>query len=659
MHDCGMRTVSGWRPTAHDLWGWALPPSGRIVRWQRGDWLVVVGLFVLTLGTRWPLRVVSLEEVDSANYALAVREFNLAKHQPQPPGYLFFVEAVRFAQLWIPDPIEALTAVQVTSGALAIPLFYALLRPGMPPVWGLSAALLVLFNSQVWFQHVRPMEDAYAFLWLLGSIYAFVRSLGGDARWWIGGMAILGLGMGAKQVLPGFLLGLWGRTLWECWRHGRFAIIALGILGSLIASLTWFIPLSLHVGTVPSYVTAALSQLAWGREHEALLFNWTPARVASQWRTTAVLVWGPASLALPMWGLTLLGAWQVIIHHASLRWLLWLVLPTLVLRFLFLGYWPRFTLYYLPFLMPLVVVGFSALLDAILRVSRRLWAAFGLEIPAITPKRPSLWRLLPGMVLLLGWVALQVRYIGPTLLTLHFSSFPVVEAVKWIRQHYDPTTTIILSDNDLISRHLDFYAATAGFFSIYEPHLYGQDLRVLPQFRHVLKIQREPVQPPSSIPLGGWALTVPHWRDLSLRDDFLRVNLYEFRDSFVFFSGWHGPELDVNRIVRWSKPEGSQIHIFRVPPDGRAIRLQGVIMVLGERPSLAVEVRVNGEPMPVGEQSDRIDLSWRVYPMEATGGQAVVEIRPGCAFTPTQIDRSSNDQRRLGCFQLTDLTIEP
>ena len=659
VHDYGMRTVSSWRQKTHDLWAGHLSPFDRIVRWQRGDWVVVVGLFVLTFGTRWPLQVISLEEVDSANYALAIQEFSIAKHQPQPPGYLFFIGAARFAHWWIPDPVEALTAVQVTSGALSIPLFYALLRLGMPAAWALSATLLVLFNSQVWFQHVRPMEDAFAFLWLLGSIYALVRSLGADARWWIGGMIILGLGMGVKQVLPGFLFGLWIRALWDFWRHGRFAMIALGMLGGVIASLAWFIPLSLHAGTSQAYVTAALSQLAWGREHDALLFNWTPARLASQWRTTMVLIWGPQSLALPMWGLVLLGAWQVVIYHAALRWLLWLVLPTLLLRFLFLGYWPRFALYYLPFLMPLAVVGCSALMHATGRVSRRLWTSFDIEIPSGILKRPSLWCMIPGMVLLLGWVALQARYIGPTLLTLHRSSSPVVDAVTWIRQHHDPTTTLILSDNDLISRHLDYYAARAGFLSIYEPYLHGRDLRILQQFRHVLKIQANPIQPPSSDYLGKWALMVPHWRDLSLRDDFLRVSLYEFRGSFAFFSGWHGPESDAARIVRWSRPEGSQIHLFRVPPDGCAIRLQGVTPVLGGWSSPPVKVRINGEPMVVEGQSDRIDLSWRVYPVEGAGGQAVVDIQPGCAFIPAQVDRSSNDRRHLGCFQLTDLTIQP
>jgi hypothetical protein len=659
MRDSSAPTTSNWPTTTDGSRTDHSSPFDRIIPWQRWEWWVLVGLFIITFATRWPMRVSALEEVDSANYALAMREFNLAAHQPQPPGYLFFIGAASFAHLWIPDPIEALTAVQVMSGALAIVLFYALLRLCMPPAWALASTLLLIFNAQVWFQHVRPMEDAYAFLWMLVAIYALLRSLSGDARWWISGMVVLGLGMGAKQLLPGFIVGLWILTFWEYVRHGRFHIIALGILGSGIASLTWFIPLSLHMGTAQAYVAAASSQLAWGREHDALLFNWSPSRLASQWRTTMVLIWGPQGLALPMWALVLLGASQVVVYHAALRWLLWLVLPILFFRFLFLGYWPRFTLYYLPFLIPLAVVGFYTLVHASLSVIHRIGSSLSRPVHGGV-LRPSLWFMMPGVTLLAGWVILQVHYIGPTLRMLHHESSPVVEAMQWIHQHYNPTTIVLLSDNDLITRHLDYYAGGTGIFIINELHGDRRPLESLQSAHHVLKMQAWPVPLGFGHHLRTWSLNVPRWPDLSLRGDFHHVSLYEFQGPFAFFSEWQGAELDATRVVRWSKPEGSQIWIFRVPPHGCAIRLQGVIPVRREWASPPpVTVRINGEPVDIGEQHDQIDVSLYVHPMKVVGGKAVIDVQPGCAFIPTQIERSSSDPRHLGCFLLTGLTIQP
>jgi hypothetical protein len=63
----------------------------------------------------------SLEEMDSALYALALQEFNLFKHQPQPPGYLFYIWAARLAQRWVHDPVQALATVQTVSGILVGP----------------------------------------------------------------------------------------------------------------------------------------------------------------------------------------------------------------------------------------------------------------------------------------------------------------------------------------------------------------------------------------------------------------------------------------------------------------------------------------------------------------------------------------------------------
>jgi hypothetical protein len=108
-HDVIQR--SSWHEAPAGPWRLAFSPLDRIITWQRWEWLVAVGLFVLAVCTRWPVRVSSLEELDSGNYALAVREFNIEKRQPHPPGYLFFIAAAHLAQLWIPDPIQALTAV--------------------------------------------------------------------------------------------------------------------------------------------------------------------------------------------------------------------------------------------------------------------------------------------------------------------------------------------------------------------------------------------------------------------------------------------------------------------------------------------------------------------------------------------------------------------
>ena len=128
---------------------------------------IVVTLFLLILATRAPLRGRSLEEIDSANYALAINDLDVGRHQPQPPGYILFIGTARLFYLWTDSEVGALTAVNALFGSLSIALLYVLLRHGLPAGLALASALLAAFSPQVWFQQVRPLEDAFAFFWML------------------------------------------------------------------------------------------------------------------------------------------------------------------------------------------------------------------------------------------------------------------------------------------------------------------------------------------------------------------------------------------------------------------------------------------------------------------------------------------------------------
>src|SRR5687768_9508340 len=101
-------------------------------------------LAALALVTRWGLRSSILEEYDSANYALAILDFDLFREQPHPPGYIFYVAATRLAHLATDDPIAALTAVSALSGAVSAVLLFELLVPWLGLVRASLASLAVL-----------------------------------------------------------------------------------------------------------------------------------------------------------------------------------------------------------------------------------------------------------------------------------------------------------------------------------------------------------------------------------------------------------------------------------------------------------------------------------------------------------------------------------
>src|SRR5438445_13725936 len=70
----------------------------------RSDTWIAGGLAALTLVSRWPYRACMLYNWDAVQFALALREFDVAKHQPHPPGYLLYVALGRLLNASLGDP---------------------------------------------------------------------------------------------------------------------------------------------------------------------------------------------------------------------------------------------------------------------------------------------------------------------------------------------------------------------------------------------------------------------------------------------------------------------------------------------------------------------------------------------------------------------------
>ena len=71
------------------------------------DFGIALGLALVTLLSRWPYRARMLYNWDAVQFALALREFDVAKHQPHPPGYLLYVLLGRLLNAWLGDPTFA------------------------------------------------------------------------------------------------------------------------------------------------------------------------------------------------------------------------------------------------------------------------------------------------------------------------------------------------------------------------------------------------------------------------------------------------------------------------------------------------------------------------------------------------------------------------
>jgi hypothetical protein len=110
-----------------------------------------------------PYLPASLEDLDSINFALGVREFDVAQHQPHPPGYPVFIFVAKAANAVAPTEVSALSGVSIvaaTLGVLAIAVLFHRLDPDAPAAWWFAATTLAATAPLYWFSAARPLSDA-------------------------------------------------------------------------------------------------------------------------------------------------------------------------------------------------------------------------------------------------------------------------------------------------------------------------------------------------------------------------------------------------------------------------------------------------------------------------------------------------------------------
>src|SRR5215468_3437791 len=118
---------------------------------QHIDLLILGGLAALTLLSRWPYRARMLYNWDAVQFALALREFDIAKHQPHPPGYLLYVALGRLLNMSLADPNLAYVALAMVFSAATTAVVYVLARALYDRTTAVAAASLLAASPLFWF----------------------------------------------------------------------------------------------------------------------------------------------------------------------------------------------------------------------------------------------------------------------------------------------------------------------------------------------------------------------------------------------------------------------------------------------------------------------------------------------------------------------------
>jgi hypothetical protein len=347
----------------------------------------LIALALLVGLAHLPFVASTLEDIDSVNFALGIRDFDVAQHRPHPPGYPVYigigktmaaiVGALPGAGVASAIEARALSLISLLAALAAPVLLYRAfaslkaVRGGQLP-WAaldptaLTATALTLAAPLTWTLAVRPMSDLPGLALALAAQACLLtawwwqtpddsgdRRLGPELMAASGRMIVLG------GLIAGLAVGLRTQTLWltaPLLTVVLFDRIGRGVAGAImgaamtftIGALLWAVPLVVASGGLQGYLSALGSQagedFAGG---EMLYVNPGVRPLAMALFHTFVSPWEWTGLAVVVLALAAAGALSLLIRdRRSLAAIIALFLPYMVFHLLFQD--TSFTRYALP-----------------------------------------------------------------------------------------------------------------------------------------------------------------------------------------------------------------------------------------------------------------------------------------------------------------------
>lgn len=244
----------------------------------------IAALSLLFLAAHLPLLPPTLEDIDSINFALGVADFDVAKHQPHPPGYPVFIalgkastSILRLVRVPAPE-VRGLAIWSALCGAAMIVPLYALFSALMPRSRGEPAAwatVLTIASPLFWFTASRPLSDTTGLAAAVAAQALIVQVITGTGagRRLTSGAFLAGFAIGIRSQT--FLLTLpllaWALIVRRADLRARDRIAALAAAAAGV--LAWGIPLIVASGGLSSYAAALGSQA--GEDFSGVVMLWT------------------------------------------------------------------------------------------------------------------------------------------------------------------------------------------------------------------------------------------------------------------------------------------------------------------------------------------------------------------------------------------------
>ena len=288
---------------------------------------VVYAIAAVYLAAHLPFLAPSLEDIDSINFALGLRDFDPARHQPHPPGSPVYIALGRSLLMLVSSARPSLGRVaaeamtlgiwSVLAGAVAVVSAARVFVEAAPRSRAASlwAAALLAVSPLFWLSGLRPMSDLPG---LAAALVAQVLILQGrtDRRRLVQGALASGLAAGIRVQTAWLTVPLLGFALVRQRSAGARWLLTRPIAALAAGGLLWAVPLVADSGGVAGYLRALGTQA--GEDFAWVNMLWldpTPRRLAFALYETFILPWGPRPLAAAIAAAAAVGTFVMVLRE--------------------------------------------------------------------------------------------------------------------------------------------------------------------------------------------------------------------------------------------------------------------------------------------------------------------------------------------------------
>ncbi len=241
---------------------------------------LVIGLLSLIFYLRF--QAISYDDWDSIQFALGIKDFDLALHQPHSPGYPIYIFLLKIINRFIQNPLRSMTLLSAISGAVGVFLFYFLIQQLFRTkryIAVIGAILLACFPLYA-VNSLKALSDIFSTTLYIGWLIIFIRlyratsqkKFTNDQHITALTMAlgiISGIAAGVRiQIITAMLIPL-GILYYRFWKQKQTKLMVFLTASGALSTLLWMIPVIADSGGIVEFISLMMGRYLWRYEIHA------------------------------------------------------------------------------------------------------------------------------------------------------------------------------------------------------------------------------------------------------------------------------------------------------------------------------------------------------------------------------------------------------